>query len=247
DRDPANPVRLGSSKSNIGHAQAAAGVVGVIKMILALEHEKLPRTLHAEQPSALIDWDGSGLELLQEARDWQRDADRPRRAGVSSFGLSGTNAHVVIEEAPVREHAAVTAEGPLPVVVSGHSEPALRAQAAAWADWLEEHPDTALTDLARTAARHRTALEHRAAAVAASVPEAAAALRALAEGAAHPELVQDQAGKGDLAVLFTGQGAQRLGMGRGLYEAFPVFAAAFDAVLDAVGGGLREVVWGEDA
>ncbi|PRH77859.1 hypothetical protein C6N75_18035, partial [Streptomyces solincola] len=246
DRDPANPIRLGSSKSNIGHAQAAAGVVGVIKMILALEHEKLPRTLHAEQPSALIDWDGSGLELLQEACEWRRDADRPRRAGVSSFGLSGTNAHVVIEEAPVRERAAVTAEGPLPVVVSGHSEPALRAQAAAWADWLEEHPDTALTDLARTAARHRTPLEHRAAAVAASVPEAAAALRALAEGSAHPELVLDQVGKGDLAVLFTGQGAQRLGMGRGLYGVFPVFAAAFDAVLDVVGGGLREVVWGED-
>ncbi|MEU9447090.1 polyketide synthase, partial [Streptomyces sp. NPDC048304] len=100
------PLWLGSSKSNIGHAQAAAGVVGVMKMVLALQHETLPRTLHAEEPSPHIQWDGSGLELLQEARAWEREGSRPRRAGVSSFGLSGTNAHVIVEEAPVREAGA---------------------------------------------------------------------------------------------------------------------------------------------
>ncbi|WP_256107883.1 type I polyketide synthase, partial [Streptomyces sp. ODS05-4] len=249
DRPADRPLYLGSLKSNIGHTQAAAGVAGVIKMILALEHEKLPRTLHAEQPSALIDWDTSGLELLQEARDWQRDADRPRRAGVSSFGLSGTNAHVVLEEAPVRDTEPSEApDGPYPVVVSAQTEPALRAQAAAWADWLERAPQTPLADVARTAARHRTHFEQRAAITAATAQEAAALLRAVAGGDPnHPDVSLDTTTDGDLAVLFTGQGAQRLGMGRGLYEAFPVFAAAFDAVLEALGGGLREVVWGEDA
>jgi acyl transferase domain-containing protein len=101
-RGEARPLWLGSSKSNIGHAQAAAGVLGVIKMVLALQHELLPKTLHAERPSEQIEWEGSGLSLLQEARPWRRDASRVRRAGVSSFGISGTNAHVVLEEAPAR-------------------------------------------------------------------------------------------------------------------------------------------------
>ena len=96
------PLWLGSSKSNLGHTQAAAGVLGVMKMVLALQHEVLPKTLHAEHPSKQIEWDGSGLSLLQEARAWPRNASRVRRAGVSSFGISGTNAHVVLEEAPAR-------------------------------------------------------------------------------------------------------------------------------------------------
>ena len=101
-RGEGRPLWLGSSKSNIGHAQAAAGVLGVIKMVLSLQHELLPKTLHAEHPSEQIEWAGSGLSLLQEARAWPRDASRVRRAGVSSFGISGTNAHVVLEEAPAR-------------------------------------------------------------------------------------------------------------------------------------------------
>src|SRR5262249_12748537 len=99
-RGEERPLWLGSSKSNIGHTQAAAGVPGVIKMVLSLQHELLPKTLHAKQPSEQIEWGGSGLSLLQEARTWPRDASRVRRAGVSSFGISGTNAHVVLEEAP---------------------------------------------------------------------------------------------------------------------------------------------------
>ncbi|WP_256107893.1 type I polyketide synthase, partial [Streptomyces sp. ODS05-4] len=228
DRDPARPVRLGSSKSNIGHAQAAAGVVGVIKMILALEHEKLPRTLHAEQPSTLIDWGGSGLELLSREQDWRRDVDRPRRAGVSSFGLSGTNAHVVIEEAPVRDTEPSEApDGPYPVVLSGHSEPALRAQAAAWADWLEQRPGVPLADVAATAARHRTHFAHRAGVLAGSTGQAAALLRALADGAAHPDLVQGTAQeRGKTVFVFPGQGTDWEGMADELLAQSPEFAAA---------------------
>ena len=100
-RGRSGPLWLGSSKSNIGHTQAAAGCAGVIKMVLALQHERLPKTLHATEPSPHIDWEGSGLSLLQEARPWPRDACGARRAGVSSFGISGTNAHVILEEAPV--------------------------------------------------------------------------------------------------------------------------------------------------
>ena len=142
-RSEERPLWLGSSKSNIGHTSAAAGVLGVIKMVLSLQHELLPKTLHAERPSEQIEWAGSGLALLQEARAWPREASRVRRAGVSSFGISGTNAHVVLEEAPAREAGrtrepngaapaeAATARLPIPLLVSGRDEAALRAQAGA--------------------------------------------------------------------------------------------------------------------
>ncbi|MFE4917242.1 type I polyketide synthase, partial [Streptomyces sp. NPDC056652] len=143
-RESARPLYLGSSKSNIGHAQAAAGVAGVIKMVLALQHGTLPKTLHADSPSSHIEWDGSGLELLRDARPWER-GERVRRAGVSSFGLSGTNAHLILEEAPEPTPATVAEEpveapvplGVLPLVVSGRDESALREQAGRWADWLQ--------------------------------------------------------------------------------------------------------------
>ena len=136
------PLWLGSSKSNLGHTQAAAGVLGVIKMVLSMQHELLPKTLHAERPSEQIEWEGSGLSLLQEARAWPRNASRVRRAGVSSFGISGTNAHVVVEEAPSPaasvNGAAIAEEAssrlPLPLLVSGRDEAALRAQAGRYAD-----------------------------------------------------------------------------------------------------------------
>ncbi|MFJ7416947.1 type I polyketide synthase, partial [Streptomyces sp. NPDC098077] len=250
DRDPDAPVWLGSSKSNIGHAQAAAGVAGVIKMILALQHQMLPRTLHAQEPSALVEWEGSGLRLVQEAQTWERDAGRPRRAGVSSFGLSGTNAHVVLEEPPVLESGEPVAEdtaGPLPVVVSGRDEAAMREQAGRWASWLTGQTDVALTDVAVTAARHRTHFASRAAVTTDSLDQLVEALRALAEGRPHPALAQGTATQGESAVLFTGQGSQRIGMGRRLHAALPVFREAFDevcAALDAqVSRPLTEVIF----
>ncbi|KJS58995.1 hybrid non-ribosomal peptide synthetase/type I polyketide synthase [Streptomyces rubellomurinus] len=254
-RDAARPLRLGSGKSNIGHSQAAAGVVGVIKMVLALQHERLPKTLHVEQPSPHIAWEGSGIELLGEAADWPR-GERPRRAGVSSFGISGTNAHLVLEEAPLDEAPAegadaVPAAG-YPVLLSAQTPQALRAQAARWADWLTEHPATPLLDLARTAALHRTHLEHRAAVTAGSAAEAALGLRALAEGAAPRELVQGRAAaRGRAVFVFPGQGSQWREMGRTLLDESAVFRAAVEecdaALRPHTGWSVRALLAGEGA
>ncbi|MGW4690685.1 SDR family NAD(P)-dependent oxidoreductase, partial [Streptomyces sp. NPDC004244] len=172
---------------------------------------------------------------------WERDAARPRRAGVSSFGLSGTNAHVIIEEPPATEPAKpaepvapVVAEGPLPVVVSGRDEAALREQARRWASWLSGRDDVTLADLARTAAVHRTHFTTRAAVTAETLDQTIDALHALADGAPHPALVEGTTRTGAPAVLFTGQGSQRASMGRALHTALPVFRAAFDEVCAAL-------------
>ena len=241
------PLWLGSSKSNLGHTQAAAGVLGVMKMVLSLQHEIMPKTLHAEHPSEQIEWEGSGLSLLQEARAWPREASRVRRAGVSSFGISGTNAHVVLEEAPARPvgstvetNVAATAEEaaarllPIPLLVSGRDEAALRAQAGRYAEWLSRHGDVDWSDVLSTAALHRTHFASRASVSARDAAEAAAALRALCEGRSHAAVsvgeAQGERG-GKLAFLFTGQGAQQLGMGRALLETCAVFRAAFEEVV----------------
>ena len=231
-RGEGRPLWLGSSKSNLGHAQAAAGVLGVIKMVLSLQHELLPKTLHAEHPSEQIEWEGSGLSLLQEARAWPRDASRVRRAGVSSFGISGTNAHVVLEEAPARAEASnretsgapvaeqATARHSIPLLVSGRDEAALRAQADRYADWLSRSPDADWSAVLGTAALHRTHFAARASVSARDAAEATAALRALGAGRPHGAVSLGTARErgGKLAFLFTGQGAQQLGMGRALAE-----------------------------
>ncbi|MFF3847897.1 type I polyketide synthase [Streptomyces sp. NPDC002328] len=252
DRAGERPVWLGSSKSNIGHAQAAAGVVGVMKMVLALQHDTLPKTLHAEEPSPLIGWDGSGLALLQEARTWQRDASRPRRAGVSSFGLSGTNAHVIVEEPPAAvESATPVTAGPVPVVVSGQSEDALRAQAERWTAWLDEQPNVPLADVAVTAARHRTHFEHRASITADDTAALVEALRALAAGEAHDAVVSGVAEqRGKVVFVYPGQGSQWVGMGRELLATSGVFRKAVEACDAALrpftGWSVREVLAGEE-
>ncbi|MEU9144368.1 type I polyketide synthase [Streptomyces sp. NPDC048349] len=253
-REEGRPVWLGSSKSNIGHAQAAAGVIGVIKMVLALEHGVLPKTLHAEEPTPLIEWDTSGLELLQEARAWERGAERTRRAGVSSFGLSGTNAHVVLEEAPAEQPAEPAAElptGPLPVVVSGRDEAALREQAGRWADWLSGRTEVPLADVAVTAARHRSHFESRASVVAADTEGLVEALRALAGGDAHDAVVTGSAARrGKVVFVYPGQGSQWVGMGRELLAENGVFAETVDACDAALrpftGWSVREVLAGEE-
>ncbi|MER5556876.1 type I polyketide synthase, partial [Streptomyces sp. NPDC002793] len=222
------PLWLGSLKSNLGHTQAASGVGGVIKMVEALRHGTLPRTLHATEPTPHVDWTAGAVELLTDARPWP-ETDRPRRAGVSSFGVSGTNAHTIIEEAP-KEPSIVTdrAQAPSPMVLwplSGHSEAALRDQAAGLLG-LARTTDRSATDIAHALATGRAHLEHRAVVPGGDLE----ALAALADGRQAPNAVRRTARDGRLALLFSGQGSQRAGMGRELYASFPAFADAFDAV-----------------
>ncbi|MCG0069613.1 SDR family NAD(P)-dependent oxidoreductase, partial [Streptomyces tricolor] len=239
------PLWLGSIKSNIGHAQAAAGVAGVIKMVEAMRHGVLPRTLHVDEPSPEVDWSAGAVELLTEERAWAR-AGRPRRAGVSSFGVSGTNAHVVLEEAPEETaHPETPGLPALPWLLSARSEAALRAQAARLADWLRD--DTDLLGTAYSLATGRAALPHRAVVVGTEKAELADGLAALASGrvTAHVETARARDNR-VTAFVFAGQGAQRVGMGEELAAAFPVFAQAFGEVCAAFDGlldrPLREVI-----
>ncbi|MFE9994047.1 type I polyketide synthase [Streptomyces avermitilis] len=225
------PLWLGSVKSNIGHTQAAAGVAGVIKSVLALRYGVLPATLHVDEPSREVDWSAGAVELLTQAREWP-GAERSRRVGVSAFGISGTNAHVILEQAPsVEEPVTAPADDGLlvPWVVSARSEEALRAQARRLADHVAA-TDLTVADVGYSLAATRAGLEHRAVLAGRDREDFLVQLAALAEGVGAAGMVRGVAGEGGTAFLFTGQGAQRLGMGRELYERFPVFAAAFDGV-----------------
>ncbi|MDQ7807668.1 acyltransferase domain-containing protein [Amycolatopsis sp. A133] len=223
-RDPEKPLWLGSIKSNIGHTQAAAGVASVIKMVQALRHGVLPPTLHIDQPSTEVDWSAGAVSLLTEAREWPREG-RPRRAGVSSFGISGTNAHLILEEAPEEETAVAEAPsaGVVPVVVSARG--ALAGQAGRLATFLGES-DAALSDVAGALLSGRSRFEDRAVVVAGTRDEAVTGLEALARGEDAAAVVTGRAGSpGKVVWVFPGQGAQWVGMGRELLEESPVFAA----------------------
>ncbi|MFI6937453.1 SDR family NAD(P)-dependent oxidoreductase [Streptomyces sp. NPDC050287] len=243
-RSAGHPVRLGSIKSNIGHTQAAAGVAGVIKMALAMRHGRLPKSLHIDAPSGLVDWDDS-VQLLTESRAWERQEGRPRRAGVSSFGISGTNAHIVIEEPAPDEHDTPELP-PLPWLLSAKNTGALRDHARQLAAFVQDRPDTDLTRTAHQLAA-RTRFDHRAVISSGSPHDLLTALTALADGDNHPHLTTGTVTTGKAAYLFTGQGSQRLGMGRELYDTLPEFARAFDTVCDRfdqiLDRPLHDVMW----
>ncbi|WP_344309524.1 type I polyketide synthase, partial [Streptomyces turgidiscabies] len=223
------PLWLGSLKSNIGHAQAAAGVGGVIKMVEAMRHGVLPKTLHVDEPSPFVEWDAGAVELLTEAREWPAREQSPRRAGVSSFGFGGTNAHVIIEEVPAEISAEISAEAPvetsagatgkrtlpaLPWVLSARTPQALTAQAERLRAFAGQPDAPDPLDIAYSLAATRTTFDHRAVVV----------------GTGRAELLDElgrlspvtPARRGGLGLVFSGQGGQRVGMGRGLYSAFPV-------------------------
>ncbi|NRN71421.1 Erythronolide synthase [Kibdelosporangium sp. 4NS15] len=235
------PLWLGSVKSNIGHTQSASGVAGVIKMVLAMRHGVVPRTLHVDEPSPHVDWSAGSVRLLTEAKEWPRTG-RPRRAGVSSFGISGTNAHVILEQ----PQPAVRTAGPpaspggtlVPWIVSARGVDALRAQAASILSFVDESGPAGLADVGFSLATGRASFEHRAVVLAADHESAVRGLLAIAGSTRLPSVVEGVATAGATAFLFAGQGAQRLGMGRQLRASFPVFAEAFNAVSAELDGHL---------
>ncbi|WDG31711.1 thioester reductase domain-containing protein [Streptomyces sp. CA-278952] len=256
-RPDGHPLLLGSLKSNIGHTQAAAGVGGVIKMVMAMRHGVVPRTLHVDEPSPAVDWSAGAVELVTEEQPWP-ETGRPRRSAVSSFGVSGTNAHIVLEQAPATapaesagtdaasESGASVSLPVVPVVVSGRSAGALREAAGRLAGVVSAG-GVGVLDVGLSAAVSRSVFEHRGVVLASGCEELVAGLRVLADGGSAGGVVSGVAGEGRVGVLFTGQGAQWAGMGRELYEGFPVFAEAFDEVCAGfdglVPGSLREVVF----
>ncbi|WP_329562469.1 type I polyketide synthase [Kitasatospora sp. NBC_01266] len=230
-RPAERPLLLGSVKSNIGHTQAAAGVAGVIKMVLAMRHGIVPQTLHVDEPSPQIDWSAGAVELVTEKRVWP-EGEGPRRAGVSSFGVSGTNAHAIIEVTPETvEVASEAVDCVTPWVLSGRTERALQDQARQLLQRVEHDSELRPQDVAFSLVTQRAALERRAVVVGRGREALLAGLAALAEGREVSGVVGGAAADDPkVALLFSGQGSQRAGMGRELYAAFPVFADALDAV-----------------
>nr|URG42897.1 PieA5 [Streptomyces conglobatus] len=291
------PLWLGSVKSNIGHTQLAAGAAGVIKMVMAMRHGVLPQTLHVDEPTPHVDWDAGAVELLTRARPWP-ETGRPRRAGVSSFGISGTNAHVILEQPGADEPPAAAEDdadddsaatdgpsgptapapsggdpggdpacdpagrsepedaaadpdaAPVPLLwpVSAHDGQALSAQAARLYDAVERNPDWHPRDVSWSLATTRAALDHRAVVLGTGRDDLLAGLDALREGRTAPGVVRDSAAHGgSLALLFTGQGAQRPGAGGELYRHSQVFARALDEVCEPLsarlGRPLRDILF----
>ena len=240
------PVLLGSVKSNIGHTQAAAGAAGVIKMVMAMRHGVVPQTLHVDAPSSHVDWTDGAVEIATVQSPWPATG-RPRRAGVSSFGVSGTNAHTILEQAPPSDAVEAPAETTVvPWALSAKSAAALRDQAAALIARVHSEPDWPAAGVALALAG-RTRFDHRVVATGRTTVELTAALSAWADGGPAQHVVSGSVTRGRLGIVFTGQGSQRLGMGRDLYARFPVFAEAFDAVIAELGTEVRDVMWGSDA
>ncbi|MEV0041781.1 type I polyketide synthase, partial [Streptomyces sp. NPDC050804] len=237
ERDPERPLLLGSVKSNLGHTQAAAGAAGVIKMIMAMRHGVLPPTLHVTEPSSHVDWSAGAVELLTAPAEWP-GTGRVRRAGVSSFGISGTNAHVILEQPPTAvratdfdaseapstgsESTRPEEPGAVPWVLSGKTPEALRGQAARLLSYIQARPGLRPVDIGFSLATGRSRFEHGAVVTATEPTGTVRALAALAVGEPDPLALTGSVTGGRTAVLFSGQGSQRLGMGRELYGRFPV-------------------------
>ncbi|MET7669453.1 type I polyketide synthase [Micromonospora luteifusca] len=252
------PLSVGSAKTNVGHLEGAAGIVGLLKAALAIVHRDLPPSLNFETPNPAIPMDDLRLRVQRALAPWP--TDRPLVAGVSSFGMGGTNCHVVLADGPAAQPNAApdgVAKSRWPVtpwLLSARSGLALRAQAARLHGFLDARPQLTPTDVAPALATTRSTFAHRAVVVAATREESLAALAALSEGRTTPAVAEGVAGRrGQTAFLFTGQGSQRVGMGRQLYEVSPVFAAAFDAACASLDKHLdrplRDVVFaaGDDA
>lgn len=253
-RAPDQPLLIGSAKTNIGHLEAAAGIAGVIKVVLSLEHQTLPKHLNFENPSPHIPWERLPVEVVRQTTPWE-DGGRPRIAGVSSFGFAGTNAHVILEEAPAPEAPAsdtAPEDGRYQILpLSARTPAALTEVAGLYRSWMSEHPEAALADVCFTAGAARAHLEQRAALVADTRESAIELLGALADDRPAPGLVRGETHDiPKTAWLFTGQGSQYPGMARELYAAEPVFAETLDrcaaAVADVLEKPLLDVIFETD-
>ena len=247
------PVNIGTIKSNIGHTEGAAGIAGVLKAVASLRHRSFAKSLHFSAPNPKLRWDELNVRVCTETAPWPR-GEHPRRIGVSSFGISGTNAHVILEEPPEptapTTDAAPLASASLPLLVSGRDDGALKAQAARWAGWLRGTPDIRWPDVISTAAMRRTHFAARAAVQAESALDAAEVLDALAEGRAHPRLAVGEAQpRGAVVFVFPGQGSQWPEMGRALLSELELFAekvaACDDALRPYTGWSVTELLRGD--
>ncbi|MBW4570590.1 MAG: type I polyketide synthase [Tolypothrix carrinoi HA7290-LM1] len=224
-RSPENPLVIGSVKTNMGHLEAAAGVAGVIKVVLSLQHNEIPPHLHFKHPSPYINWDELPVVVPKSPMPWF-SGEKRRLAGVSSFGMSGTNAHIVLEEAPVLETVAVQVERPMHLLtLSAKTSEALKQLALRYENYLRANPLLAVEDMCFTANTGRTHFDYRLAVVAQSAVELYEQLGAFTRGETTTGLYSAQAlsKHSKIAFLFTGQGSQYINMGRQLYEIAPVF------------------------
>lgn len=247
---PEDPLWIGSVKSNLGHTQAAAGVAGLLKIVLSLKHSTLPQTLHVSEPTPTVDWKGAQMALVQESRPWLSRADKPRRAGISAFGVSGTNAHVIIEEAPREagvEMVPIQESSPpstLPVLLSATTDSALRHQAQKLLLDLKGRT-TCLGDTAYSLATSRNHFRKRLALFAHDKSELLGELKTVVAGSAPA--AHGHAEESRVAMLFTGQGSQFPGMGRDLSRHYPVFRDALEDIVshfvDALEKPLLDVMW----
>ncbi|WP_187285059.1 type I polyketide synthase, partial [Streptomyces sp. OR43] len=251
DRPAEQPLWLGSLKSNIGHTQAAAGVGGIIKMVQAMRHGLLPKTLHVDEPSPHVDWDAGAVRLLTEAREWLPNG-RPRRAGVSGFGMSGTNAHVVLEEAPddvTPNEPSVTGAASPPWLLYGHNAEALATNAGQLRRHLQEHPELDPGPAAKALATGRAGLAHRAVVVARDRERLLENLAGLERDTVGPDAVRGTVTEtGKTVFVFPGQGSQWEGMARELLATSPVFTehltAAAEALQPHTGWNLLDILHG---
>ncbi|SBS75650.1 6-deoxyerythronolide-B synthase., NADPH:quinone reductase [uncultured Mycobacterium sp.] len=253
-RDADRPLLIGSAKTNIGHLEAAAGVAGILKVVLSLEHQELPKHLHFRNPSPHIPWDRIPVRVVDEAVAWER-SEKPRIAGVSSFGFSGTNAHVILEEAPQVAPRAAGAPADdrrfMVLPLSARTPAALVQTAEHYRSWLSGHPEATLADVCLTAGAGRAHFEHRAALVVNSLESARELLGALTDDLPAPGLVRgDSADAPKTAWLFPGQGSQYAGMAWELFETEPVFAETMtrcaEAVGEALGKPLLDIIFDAD-